>query len=67
MDWCFAWVREIGHLQQITDEQEKAGADQGWYQMMLFHVRMNLDSCKPPSPAHIFLYRKSIPVLVSPS
>jgi hypothetical protein len=39
VDWRLAWVKEIGHLQQITDEQEKAGADPEWYRMMLFRVR----------------------------
>ena len=39
MDWHLAWVKEIGHLQQIADEQERAGADQEWYWMMLFHVQ----------------------------
>ena len=42
VDWRLAWVKEIGHLQQITDEQEKAGADPEWYRMMLFRVRSAL-------------------------
>ena len=39
IDWHLAWVKEIGHLQQITDEQEKAGANPEWYRMMLFRIR----------------------------
>ena len=39
VNWRLAWVKEIGHLQQITEEQEKAGADPEWYRMMLFRVR----------------------------
>jgi hypothetical protein len=39
VDWRLAWVKEIGHLQQITEEQEKAGADPEWYRMMLYRVR----------------------------
>ncbi|KAG6833808.1 hypothetical protein H0H87_011742 [Tephrocybe sp. NHM501043] len=39
VDWRLAWLKEIGHLQQVTDEQEKAGVDPDWYRMMLFRVR----------------------------
>ncbi|KAG6868472.1 hypothetical protein C0993_002447 [Termitomyces sp. T159_Od127] len=42
VDWRRAWLREIGHLQQVTAEQEKAGADPEWYRMMLFRVRSAL-------------------------
>ena len=47
VNWRLAWVKEIGHLQQITDEQEKAGADPEWYRMMLFRVR---NALMPPPP-----------------
>jgi len=39
VNWRIAWLKEIGHLQQVTAEQEKAGVDQEWYRMMLFRVR----------------------------
>ncbi|KAG6838010.1 hypothetical protein H0H93_008404 [Arthromyces matolae] len=39
VNWKLAWLKEIGHLQQVTAEQEKAGADPEWYRMMLFRVR----------------------------
>lgn len=42
VNWYHAWVKEIGHLQAVTTEQEKAGADQEWYRMMLFRVRTAL-------------------------
>ncbi|KAF9055028.1 hypothetical protein BDZ89DRAFT_1152846 [Hymenopellis radicata] len=46
INWHNAWVKEIGHLQQVTADQEKAGADQEWYRMILFRVRTAL--CPPP-------------------
>lgn len=39
INWRVAWLKEIGHLQQVTAEQEKAGVDPEWYRMMLFRVR----------------------------
>jgi forkhead box protein J2/3 len=39
VNWRVAWLKEIGHLQQVTAEQEKAGVDPEWYRMMLFRVR----------------------------
>ncbi|KAJ6599345.1 hypothetical protein DFH09DRAFT_33032 [Mycena vulgaris] len=39
VNWRVAWLKEIGHLQQVTAEQEKAGVDAEWYRMMLFRVR----------------------------
>ncbi|KAJ6627554.1 hypothetical protein B0H10DRAFT_1779696 [Mycena sp. CBHHK59/15] len=39
VNWRVAWLKEIGHLQQVTAEQEKAGVDSEWYRMMLFRVR----------------------------
>ncbi|KAJ7938078.1 hypothetical protein B0H13DRAFT_1588101, partial [Mycena leptocephala] len=39
VDWRVAWLKEIGHLEQVTAEQEKAGGDPEWYRMMLFLVR----------------------------
>lgn len=42
VNWRLAWLKELGHLQQITAEQEKAGVDPEWYRMMLFRVRSAL-------------------------
>ncbi|KAG7449410.1 uncharacterized protein BT62DRAFT_929379 [Guyanagaster necrorhizus] len=42
VNWYHAWVKEIGHLQAVTTEQEKAGADQEWYRMMLIRIRTAL-------------------------
>lgn len=39
VDWHAVWLKELAHLQNITDEQQKNGADQEWYRMMLFRVR----------------------------
>jgi forkhead box protein J2/3 len=47
VNWRLAWLKEIGHLQQVTSEQEKNGADQEWYRMMLFRIRTAL---MPPGP-----------------
>ncbi|KAF8639932.1 hypothetical protein AX17_001182 [Amanita inopinata Kibby_2008] len=50
VNWRLAWLKEIGHLQQITAEQEKAGVDPEWYRMMLFRVRSALMPPPPPPP-----------------
>lgn len=42
VNWHIAWLKELGHLTQITQEQEKAGVDPEWYRMMLFRVRSAL-------------------------
>ncbi|KAJ8523011.1 hypothetical protein ONZ45_g544 [Pleurotus djamor] len=42
VNWRAAWIKEIGHLQALTSEQEKAGADQEWYRLMLLRVRTAL-------------------------
>lgn len=39
IDWHVAWLKELGHLQAVTQEQEKAQAEQDWYRMMLFRIR----------------------------
>lgn len=31
VNWQLAWHKEIGHLQTLTTEQEKAGVDLEWY------------------------------------
>ena len=42
VNWRAAWLKEIGHLQQVTAEQEKAGVDSEWYRMLLYRVRTAL-------------------------
>jgi forkhead box protein J2/3 len=40
IDWRLAWLKELQHLQHMTNEQEKAGPPgDDWYRMMLFRVR----------------------------
>ncbi|CCL99437.1 uncharacterized protein FIBRA_01455 [Fibroporia radiculosa] len=39
VNWHAAWLKELSQLQQLTEEQQKAGAEQEWYRMMLFRVR----------------------------
>jgi forkhead box protein J2/3 len=59
VNWRMAWMKEIGHLQQITQEQEKAGVDSDWYRMMLFRVRgalmppMNPEAVMHGMPPHM--------------
>ncbi|KAF7776330.1 transcriptional regulator family: Forkhead [Agaricus bisporus var. burnettii] len=60
VNWRLAWLKELGHLQQITAEQEKAGVDPEWYRMMLFRVRsalmpppMNPDVMHGMPPPHM--------------
>jgi forkhead box protein J2/3 len=60
VNWRLAWMKEIGHLQQITQEQEKAGVDSEWYRMMLFRVRgalmpppMNPEAVMHGMPPHM--------------
>jgi forkhead box protein J2/3 len=50
VNWKLAWLKELGHLQQITAEQGKAGVDPEWYRMMLFRVRSALMPPPPPPP-----------------
>ncbi len=42
INWHGAWRKELTNLAQLTEEQEKAGADQEWFRMMLFRVRSGL-------------------------
>lgn len=42
VNWHAAWLKELNQLQQVTEEQQKAGADQEWYRMMLFRVRSSM-------------------------
>ncbi|KAJ7904236.1 fork head domain-containing protein [Mycena olivaceomarginata] len=53
VNWRVAWLKEIGHLQQVTAEQEKAGVDPEWYRMMLFRVRGALMPMNPDAVMHV--------------
>ena len=48
VDWHLAWVKELEALQQLTNDQEKAGVDLEWYRQMLFRVRAALMMGIPP-------------------
>ncbi|KAI6034051.1 hypothetical protein BKA83DRAFT_670921 [Pisolithus microcarpus] len=56
LSWHLSWIKELSSLQQITTEQEKAGADEEWYRMMLLRVRSALmppaypEGMHPPPP-----------------
>ncbi|EIW82258.1 hypothetical protein CONPUDRAFT_122988 [Coniophora puteana RWD-64-598 SS2] len=50
INWRLSWHKELGHLQQITAEQEKNGVAEEWYQAMLFRLRMSLWGPPPPPP-----------------
>ncbi|KZT12551.1 uncharacterized protein LAESUDRAFT_639845 [Laetiporus sulphureus 93-53] len=59
VNWHAAWLKELAQLQHMTEEQQKAGADQEWYRMMLFRVRsammappMNPGEPVPGAPPH---------------
>ncbi|KAI0921776.1 hypothetical protein AcW1_004342 [Taiwanofungus camphoratus] len=53
VNWHSAWLKELQQLQQLTEEQQKAGAGQEWYRMMLFRVRsaMLAPPMNPGEPA----------------
>ncbi|KAI0832317.1 hypothetical protein BC628DRAFT_1440016 [Trametes gibbosa] len=64
--WHAQWRKELLQLTQLTEEQEKQGADQEWYRIMLFRVRSammappmnpgepvpNMAAPPPPPPPH---------------
>ncbi|PCH41143.1 hypothetical protein WOLCODRAFT_137215 [Wolfiporia cocos MD-104 SS10] len=53
VNWQTAWLKELSQLQQLTEEQTKAGVNQEWYRMMLFRVRsaMLAPPMNPGEPA----------------
>lgn len=63
INWRMAWLKEIGHLQQVTQEQEKAGADQEWFRMMLFRVRTAL----MPPPMNPDVMHQMVPHMQPPA
>lgn len=42
VDWKLQWLKELGQLQNMTAEQEKAGVGEDWYRMMFYRVRTAL-------------------------
>ena len=62
IDWRLAWHKELGHLRQVTEEQEKAGVDQEWYRMMLFRVRTAL----MPPPLNPEVMHQMVPHMQPP-
>ncbi|KIM67911.1 hypothetical protein SCLCIDRAFT_1210054 [Scleroderma citrinum Foug A] len=52
LSWRLTWIKELSSLQQITAEQEKAGADEEWYRMMLLRVRGALMAPAYPEGMH---------------
>ncbi|THH27287.1 hypothetical protein EUX98_g6901 [Antrodiella citrinella] len=38
-NWNLAWRKELGALQRVTEDQEKAGADQEYFRLMLMRLR----------------------------
>jgi forkhead box protein J2/3 len=54
VDWRSTWLKELAHLQQITEEQDKAQVDPEWYRMMLFRVRSALMTpLNPEAVVHV--------------
>jgi forkhead box protein J2/3 len=39
VSWRLQWIKELGHLQNLTQQQEKDGAAEEWYRMMFFRLR----------------------------
>ncbi|KAF7301512.1 Forkhead box protein c2 [Mycena indigotica] len=55
VDWRALWLKEIEHLQEITAQQDKLGAQQQWYQMMLFRVRSVLLAPLAPPEGELYM------------
>lgn len=64
INWRMAWHKELGHLHNLTAEQEKANVDPEWYRMMLFRVRSAL---MPPPMAPEALMHAIPPHLPPPT
>lgn len=48
VDWHGAWVRELEHLRQFTEDAVKNDADPEWYRSMLIKVRTAIMMPPPP-------------------
>ena len=42
VNWAMAWRKELQSLLTVTEQQDKAGADQEWYRQMLVKVRTGM-------------------------
>ena len=51
-NWRNMWLNELTKLQHVTAAQEKSGADQEWYRIMVTRVR---GAFMPPDPQHMGL------------
>lgn len=49
-NWRNMWLNELAKLQHVTAAQEKNGADQEWYRIMVTRVR---GAFMPPDPQHL--------------
>lgn len=47
IDWRASWRKELNDLLQVTEQQEKAGADEDWYRLMLWRLKA---AFMPPPP-----------------
>ncbi len=39
INWAAAWRKELANMVSFTEDQEKSGADQEWFKLMLIKVR----------------------------
>lgn len=52
LDWKSMWKKELSQLIQVTEDQEKAGADQEWFRIMLWKLRAAFFTPPPPPAGH---------------
>lgn len=52
LDWKSMWKKELSQLIQVTEEQEKSGADQEWFRIMLWKLRAAFFTPPPPPAGH---------------
>jgi forkhead box protein J2/3 len=55
VDWRNLFVQELERLKSMTKEQDKNGAPQEWYRMMLMRLKMGMYGVPPfgaPIPPH---------------
>jgi forkhead box protein J2/3 len=39
VNWRLQWMKELAHLQELTQENEKAGVSEEWFKLMFLRVR----------------------------
>ncbi|KAG6378497.1 hypothetical protein JVT61DRAFT_12757 [Boletus reticuloceps] len=52
LSWRLTLMKELSNLQQLSVEQEKAGADEDWFRMMLLRIRGALMAPAYPDGMH---------------